>query len=221
MPNVDLTEEQRTLVARTIDEVRVQRATRADVGGHGSLVRGAPSCPADAPFDELHSYFDDWDPVVRALSDEKPPPPPPPPVSQLGPFNTGSIVFGGGVPVGGWGQLSLRSDGTYSFSGHYHDSGATSYNVQLVWVIVDGRGRAYTFVKNGHVAGTFESGSRDFDWNDSGTNADLAANFGDLTAHYHWQWKATANWDVAAALNSVIEAVKAAGFIVSTIIAVV
>jgi hypothetical protein len=221
MTNVDLTEEQQSLIAQTIDEVRIQRVTRAVAGGHASVVRGEPSCPAGSPFRETHTYFESWEPVVLALSDEKPPPPQPPPLTELGPFNTGSIVFNGGVPVGGWSSLTLRSDGTFTFDGHYHVSGAPSYNVQLAWAIADGEGTVYTFVKNGHVAGTFESGSRDFDWHDSGTNAKLAAGFGNLANRYHWQWHAAANWDVSALLDSVIAAVKAAGFVVSTVVAIV
>ena len=43
-------------------------------------------------------------------------------------FDAPSIVFGGGVPVGGFSHLTLRQDGTYTFSGRFHDSGATEYN---------------------------------------------------------------------------------------------
>jgi hypothetical protein len=222
MPSIDLTDEQRLLIAQTVDEVRVQRATRVIAGGHGSLQRGDASCPAPAEFREAHQYLESWEPVVRAVSNnEKPPPTPPPPVTQLGPFNTGSIVFDGGVPVGGFSSLTLRSDGSYTFSGHFHVSGAPSYNVQQAWAIADGDGHVYTFKKNGHVAGTFEPGSRDFDWNDSGTNPALAAGFASLANRYRWQWNASANWDVAALVDSVIAAVKAAGFVVNVITAIV
>lgn len=221
MPSIDLSKEQQLLIARTIDEVRVQRVTRVVAGGSASLRRGEPTCPPGSEFRDAHRYFDEWDPVVQGLADGKPPVPTPPPVTQLGPFNTGSIVFNGGVPVGGWAQLIVRSDGSYTFTGHYHDSGATSYNVQFAWAIADGNGRAYTFRANGHCAGTFESGSRDFDWNNSGTNPELAAHFGDLNAQYHWHWNASANWDIGALVDSVIAAVKAAGVVVSTIVAIV
>jgi Repeat of unknown function (DUF346) len=52
-------------------------------------------------------------------------------------FDDDSIVFEEGVPVGGFAHLTLRYDGTYTFSGHFHDSGATEYNVGLVWAVKD------------------------------------------------------------------------------------
>jgi hypothetical protein len=221
MSTVNLSKEQQQLITRTLDEVLVQRSTLAEISGGGSLSRGEPSCPAEEPFRSAHRYFDEWDPVVRELSDQKPPPPPPPTVSQLGPFHTGPIVFGGGVPVGGWSSLSVWSNGAYNFNGHFHDSGATSYDVQIGWAIADGAGTVYTFTKSGHVAGTFEPGSRDFDWNDSGTNPALAAGFNTLAQRYRWQWTARANWDVGALIDSVLAAIRAAGFVVSTVKAIV
>jgi hypothetical protein len=47
------------------------------------------------------------------------------------------IVFGGGVPVGGNTHLTIRQDGTYSFTGHFHDSGATEYNMALMIAVKD------------------------------------------------------------------------------------
>ena len=42
--------------------------------------------------------------------------------TQLGPFNSGTITFDNGVPVGGWMTLALFEAGTYSLTGHFHDS---------------------------------------------------------------------------------------------------
>jgi hypothetical protein len=83
-------------------------------------------------------------------------------------FSFNPIVFGGGVPVGGWSNLTVRQDGTYTFSGHFHDSGATQYNMALIWAVKDSRNIIYTFEHKGQVAGTFESGSRDDDWSEDG-----------------------------------------------------
>ena len=71
-------------------------------------------------------------------------------------FDWNPIVFGGGVPVGGWSHLTLRQDGTYTFSGHFHDLGALEYNMALVWGVQAGQnGNLYTFEHRGHVSGTF------------------------------------------------------------------
>lgn len=83
---------------------------------------------------------------------------------QVGPLNTGYIAFNGGVPVGGFAQLTLFQSGNFNFNGHFHVSGAPSYNVGFAVGVRSSRGVLYTFLRSGHVAGTFEPGSRDFDW---------------------------------------------------------
>jgi hypothetical protein len=90
-----------------------------------------------------------------------------------------SIAFDNGVPVGGRAHLTLRQDGSYTFQGHYHDSGVIGYQVYLVYVVKDSQNRAYTFVHRGGVAGLF--GNRDDDWNDSGKNAEIAKNWASIS----------------------------------------
>src|SRR5262245_13501414 len=55
------------------------------------------------------------------------------------------IVFRGGVPVGGRMHLTLRSDGSYTFEGHFRNSGFPSYNVAVVYIVKDADNRVYTF----------------------------------------------------------------------------
>jgi hypothetical protein len=148
-------------------------------------------------------------------------PPPPPLAAQLGPFNTGTITFDNGVPVGGWMTLALFQDGTYSFSGHYHDSGAPSYDVDGVWVIVSSSGKAFTFEVKGHMNGTFESGSRDYDFAQNGQNDQLKDAWADLCAGYTWRWSSYVNWDVQAAVDDVVDALKVAGTIIGVVVAIV
>jgi hypothetical protein len=54
-------------------------------------------------------------------------------------WDSGYITFNNGVPVGGYSHLTLYMDGTYMFTGHFHDSGATEYNMNLVWAVAGGR----------------------------------------------------------------------------------
>lgn len=133
--------------------------------------------------------------------------------SQLGPWNTGPIVFGGGTPVGGWGQLTLFSNGAYNFSGHFHDSGATSYDTALVLAVKSWSGTVYTFAHKGRVHGTFEAGSRDDNWGDSGTNPALAQGWGDLWAS--WRWEARTNLDIGPIISDVLQAIGAAGSVIA------
>lgn len=141
--------------------------------------------------------------------------------TQLGPFDANSITFNNGVPVGGNAHLTLFSNGNFHFSGHFHDSGAVGYNDELAWVIVDAAGVAYTFKHSGHMGGTFTSGSRDDNWDQSGNNAAVAHGWANLCRSYHWRWQANVNWDVASTLDSLVSAIKAAGTVITTIVAVV
>ncbi|MEV5959068.1 hypothetical protein AB0M11_35930 [Streptomyces sp. NPDC051987] len=79
-------------------------------------------------------------------------------------FDTGPIVFGDGVAAGGNSQLSVFSDGTYSLRGHFHASGAVSYDVAIAFVVSDNEDRPISFAHTGRVHGTFEPGSRDDDF---------------------------------------------------------
>ena len=38
-------------------------------------------------------------------------------------FDFSPIVFKSGVPVGGFSHVTIRQDGSFTFSGHFHDSG--------------------------------------------------------------------------------------------------
>jgi hypothetical protein len=153
------------------------------------------------------------------LVSQKTPPPPLP--NELGPFNSGTITFDNGVPVGGWTTLALFQDGTYSFSGHFHDSGFPSYDVDAVWVIVSSSGKAFTFEVKGEMYGTMDSGSRDYDFAQNGQNDQLKAAWADLCAGYTWRWSAYVNWEVQAAVDDVVNALKVAGTVIGVVVAIV
>jgi hypothetical protein len=72
-----------------------------------------------------------------------------------------------------------------------------------------------TFVVSiqGHVAGTIGSGSRDFNWDTSGTNPALAQAL--PVEDYDWSWNAAANINIGDLINSVTGAVGAAGKIIA------
>jgi hypothetical protein len=125
-----------------------------------------------------------------------------------GPLDTGYITFDNGVPVGGYAQLTLHQDGSYLFGGHFHVSGAPSYNTAFAFVVWDARGTAYTFSHTGRVHGTLEPGSRDDDWVIRGTNPALAAGWADLWANGapRSQWNAKVDLDLGVILKSLVEA---------------
>ena len=86
-------------------------------------------------------------------------------------FTFNSFDLNGGTRVSFNGaQLTLFEDGSYVFSGSFHDGGLFEYNVSMVIAIKDSQNIVYTFGQQGDVAGTFESGSRDFSWDVNGQN---------------------------------------------------
>lgn len=140
----------------------------------------------------------DWHPSIGAWYDLGSQP------TQLD-FDFPSITFDGGVPVGGFAHLTLFSDGTVKFTGHFHDSGATEYNMAAVAAVKDDAGWAYTAQHQGHVSGTFESGSRDDDWNGESHNNDVAKHWPVLAMGPNSaQLKAHAGGDLVGLTNSVI-----------------
>lgn len=197
-----------------LTELQTVHRVRATVSGGASLLPAERGEPLLQP-DQLQRVTETLaealglHPVPTAAPAEAP--------ARLGPWNTGPITFSGGVPVGGWANLTLFSDGSYNFSGHFHDSGATSYNTALVWAVKSGAGTIYTFVHQGRVHGTFESGSRDDDWNNSGNNPALAAGWADLWAHWSWRWQAAVNLDIGPLLDDVKNALGVAGAIIAIV----
>jgi hypothetical protein len=117
-------------------------------------------------------------------------------------LQTGPIVFGGGVPVGGWAYLTVFPDGRYNFSGHFHDSGFPNYNANIVWALRSASGTVFTFSQSVSLGGTL-GGSRDGNWNLSGTNAAITSGWNDLLAGWNSQWRADASIDLGGLWNSI------------------
>ncbi len=140
-----------------------------------------------------------------------------PMMGQQGPFFWPNITFGGGVPVGGYSQITLFQNGAMSSTGHFHDSGFPSYNDSLVWSFRSNASQTlYVVPHSGHMAGTVESGSRDDNWNDQGPSPALAAGWDDLVSQgFSYRGDASVNLDI----GSLINAVKQAWGAVSTVIA--
>jgi hypothetical protein len=141
----------------------------------------------------------------------------PPPRPHLDKFVQNTNIGFDDAPVGGWSSLSIWPNGSFNFSGHMHDSGAPSYNYGVVWVFSTSAGTAFVFKNPGRLHGTFEPGSRDDDWNISGTNPAIANAWDDISAGYHWQCSAEVNMDLAQLVDSTV---KTTGDVM-TVIAVV
>ncbi|MQY29589.1 hypothetical protein [Nocardia aurantia] len=116
-------------------------------------------------------------------------------------LNTGPIVFHSGVPVGGWGALTVFGAGGSRFSGHFHDSGAGNYNVALAIVVKAQSGTAYAWATQGHLNGTFTPGSRDYNWDISPLRS---LDTGDANSLVSWWWQAATNWNIGGMVNSCV-----------------
>ena len=55
-----------------------------------------------------------------------------------------SVTFDDSTPIGGNVHLALRSDGSFTFWGHMHNSGLIDYNISVMVLVKDSNGRAYT-----------------------------------------------------------------------------
>jgi len=139
-------------------------------------------------------------------------------MGQAGPYYWNNITFGGGTPVGGSSQITLFQNGSYRFTGHLHDSGFPSYNDALVWSFLSYHSRTlYILRHTGHMAGTYEPGSRDDDWSDQGTNPALANGWDDLAPGFWYRADATVSWDI----GQLIDSIKKAWSVVSAIATVI
>jgi hypothetical protein len=158
--------------------------------------------------------------IWQALHPHEPSPPlqlPPPPLpTQIGPLNW-TIVFGGGVPVGGWAQLTLYQNGAVNYTGHFHDSGGIGYGVSCVMAVRASDGTVYTFSNKGTVGGTFGGGSRDHDWSDNPTSSAIAAGWANLAAGWSWHGTAGANVDPWSLVDSAVKAVGGAASVIAII----
>jgi hypothetical protein len=102
----------------------------------------------------------------------------------------------------------LRQDGTYTFSGHFHDSGAIDYNMALMWGVQNGQNsNLYTFQHRGHVSGTLGSGSRDDDWTVDGQNDVIRDNWAGIVAANNAPASANASGDLTSLINEIVGAV--------------
>jgi hypothetical protein len=109
-------------------------------------------------------------------------PPPLRPVLDPDPVELSApIATGGLAALGGSCKVTINPDGSVRWQGHAHDSGADGYDFAISAIVRTPAGRAIALAHGGHVGGTFSSGSRDHDWDETQpANPVIAANFDDF-----------------------------------------
>jgi hypothetical protein len=118
-------------------------------------------------------------------------------------LSTNPIYFPGGVAAWGWSTLTVFPSGKYDFNGHFRATGALSYNVSLVWAVKSVTEKVFVFNTSGRTHGTFEPGSRDYDWNVSGTNFTIGDAWDEISIHHTATWRASVNADIGALWNTI------------------
>jgi hypothetical protein len=101
-------------------------------------------------------------------------------------FDSGSISFPDGTPVGGWVHMTVSADGSYDITGHFHNSGFIAQAEKLVVVLIAPSGKDWYQTYEGTMAGTLGSGSRndDFELKSKAPDATLAANWKELEGSF-------------------------------------
>jgi hypothetical protein len=91
-------------------------------------------------------------------------------------FDSHLMSFGGGNPINAWTKLNLYDDGTYEFSGNFHNYGNwLSYNVEMLITVVSPAGNMWAFDKTGQASANnpWTGGQTDVNWDDHGNLVDV------------------------------------------------
>jgi uncharacterized protein with LGFP repeats len=138
---------------------------------------------------------------------------------------TAPIMTGGLAALGGWVTVTVNLDGSVRWQGHAHDSGADGYDFGIAALVRTPSGRAIALAHSGHVGGTFTSGSRDHDWDETNPPSSLISRFlvdyndGQLESHLEYSsdigsaLESAANWLVKFGVGDLLAPVGVVVFI--------
>ena len=206
-------QDEQSALAAIMTEVYAESATSASKFGGGSLLAEASRDPH-----EVEADLGKWYPYLAPRIRESRPKADISSLPQLGPLETGAIHFDSGAPVRGWAQLTLFQTGVVNFSGHFHDSGATSYDVSLAVAVRSQAGVLYAFGSAGHMAGTFEPGSRDFNWGREEHRDAVRDDWANIAVNSTWWWHASVNLNLASSLEAVKNLAQTVGAVGAVIV---
>lgn len=201
-------------LATAMSEIYAAGGTTASTIGGGSLSYGEEARPTEDVEQDLETWYPGLSSSIKSLNN---------PsllggaIPQVGPLNTGYITFSGGVPVGGFAQLTLFQSGHFNLNGHFHVSGAPSYNVSFAVGVRSRLGVLYTFLQTGHLAGTFEPGSRDFNFSVQDFRDVLRVDWANVSVNSTWWWNAKVNIDPLALLGTIKTLAQTVGAVASVV----
>jgi hypothetical protein len=125
-----------------------------------------------------------------------------------------NVTTDGWAPIGGWVQVDAHSDGTYSFSGHMHNSGALNLRYTLAVALVTPTGQSFGFARNGHRVDGTETvfgRNRDDDWNTAADDIDIKRNW-DQVQRAQIYWRIVASDTLRGRIEDLLEDIAKEGF---------
>jgi hypothetical protein len=95
------------------------------------------------------------------------------------------IITSGLNAFGGWVEITINRNGDVNFKGHVHNSGLENYDFNIRVVIHSDSPIVLAMQKSGSVEGTIHSGlfdapRRDFDWNETIFNQNVASKYEEI-----------------------------------------
>ena len=111
-----------------------------------------------------------------------------------------------GPPVGGSAFVAISRDGSYTFSGEFHDPGVFAHNVSLAVVIGDGRSKTFSFLhQRDDIPSTGDSWLDVSDTLDR--NQEIPAYFDAIASARSMAWSATVETEPGVTLGQVLETI--------------
>jgi hypothetical protein len=129
--------------------------------------------------------------------------------ATAGPFTFGRpIVTGGLAALGGSVEVTVNPDQSIRWKGHMHDSGADGYDFSISAIVRSPTGHAVAVAKSGSVGGTFTSGDRDFDWDETtagGGNVGPVADYAGMQLETHLEYESDIGSTLEAAVSWLVK----------------
>ena len=113
---------------------------------------------------------------------------------------TAPITTGGLAALGGSVTVTINKNGSVRWQGHMHDSGADGYDFGISALVRPPFGAAIALAHTGSVGGTFTSGSRDDDWDETYSRTPLTSNYTDGNLETHLEYSS----DIGSAFEGMV-----------------
>jgi hypothetical protein len=125
-----------------------------------------------------------------------------------------NVTTDGWAPIGGWVQVDAHSDGTYSFVGHMHNSGALNLRYTLACALLTPTGQSFGFARVGHRVDGTETvfgRNRDDNWSIGDSDIEIVRNW-DQVQRAQLYWRIVASDTIRGTIENFLEDIAKEGF---------